>query len=629
MPSSTNDAADNAESTKASGHKARVIRDALAAVKKQMQKIVDAEAGDKGEAVAGWIIRNGKGELQAYGHPAFIQALRNSNLGQHLEEELESYPTPPPLSSGPFLPTLPRDWKKKSPWGGDGLRAVFHRTYSAILPNVRPSYKVRPEWWPARLLFSSPTGPPALGLKTTAEFKAALVELIESAYSHYSQPAGSQPSSPMSSTSEVSARVSSPGLIQSILEDSRTPMGLSRPSQPVAPLQPLPVFNISTGQEDDVRALVSSEPALAMSSVSESLIQDIPRALASSGPALVIPSISEAVVREPSSALASSKPVPAKSSISTRPLALASSEPAIAPRMTRRRALKSGAVAAPASSVPLDNSGHVVTDDLVLRIIRVVRSATGDAVSANFPPASLYTLHDREEAPFLRLPHTTSAAAQIHHMGAPEHWLTSGLVNGEVCVWDTVKLGQTAALRREVAGIYAEVSGDSDGAVHVQHFYPILQSGGSVCGFLACAFLIDYSLGLVPHRRLYKQEEAKATVIRVLNSGQLETCSKPLTSAAEARVRAGSEYLTSVHCCGSTGGGELMVECESCGRWWHVRASCLSFLPAPDRALFIRSTQHLIRDRNASSPPLICCASSSPTPSSQSVSSSHDIFQDY
>ena len=51
---------------------------------------------------------------------------------------------------------------------------------------------------------------------------------------------------------------------------------------------------------------------------------------------------------------------------------------------------------------------------------------------------------------------------------------------------------------------------------------PILQKGGAVCGFLAAAFLLDYAQGLLPHRRVYVQQTAKAAVLHILRTGILK-----------------------------------------------------------------------------------------------------------
>ena len=260
---------------------------------------------------------------------------------------------------------------------------------------------------------------------------------------------------------------------------------------------------------------------------------------------------------------------------------------------------------------------ELTDDDLLLRVIRIVREATGETLSANHPPAALAVTHVREEAPFLRLPSRTLQAAQIHHIATPQHWLVSGLVDGDVCVWDTVRVGQPASLKRELAGLYGDVAGDADGALPVGHYYPLIQRGGTVCGWMASAFLVDYALGLVPHRRRYSQESAKSAVQEVLRSGTLKPCSTPIPTVMAARIRPAVEYFVAPWCCGETGGGELLADCDDCGRWYHVRDKCLRpFMGPAERAVFIRSRRRLLDgSANDAGPPLVCCDRSPASPS--------------
>ena len=110
----------------------------------------------------------------------------------------------------------------------------------------------------------------------------------------------------------------------------------------------------------------------------------------------------------------------------------------------------------------------------------------------------------------------------MHHSAHNEHWLVSGLVEGEVVVWDSLRVSGSPAVRRQLAVLYSDVAGDGDGVVSVRHTYPILQKGGAVCGFLAAAFLIDYAQGLMPHRRVYVQETAKSAVLHILRTGTIK-----------------------------------------------------------------------------------------------------------
>ena len=72
-----------------------------------------------------------------------------------------------------------------------------------------------------------------------------------------------------------------------------------------------------------------------------------------------------------------------------------------------------GAVAAPVSNLPLEDPDHVATDDLLLRVGRLVENFCGASLSANHPPASLAVLDETEQSPFFALPSTTIRAAQV------------------------------------------------------------------------------------------------------------------------------------------------------------------------------------------------------------------------
>ena len=75
--------------------------------------------------------------------------------------------------------------------------------------------------------------------------------------------------------------------------------------------------------------------------------------------------------------------------------------------------VRSGGKAAPLSTLPLEDPNHVATDDLMIRVVRLVERFCGESLSANHSPASLAVLEDTEQSPFFVLPSTTTRAAQV------------------------------------------------------------------------------------------------------------------------------------------------------------------------------------------------------------------------
>ena len=202
-------------------------------------------------------------------------------------------------------------------------------------------------------------------------------------------------------------------------------------------------------------------------------------------------------------------------------------------------------------SIAIIRRGDWLTHDHIIFVNHLLKK--------QFPDVS--GLSDPKFVQDLSFPVSQDPFIQMFHVG--EHWMTvAGVSPSRACVYDSTLYSTSTSTKAQIAAIMNTKERRIELTIEKTQF----QRGGSDCGLFAIAYATDLSIGNNPAAYRYDQGSMRPHLIDCLE----KQC---LTTFRSQVVRPGRplKELIDVHCSCRLpeGAGDEMVECMTCGEWYH------------------------------------------------------------
>ena len=177
---------------------------------------------------------------------------------------------------------------------------------------------------------------------------------------------------------------------------------------------------------------------------------------------------------------------------------------------------------------------------------------------------------------------------QIHHIRDLGHWVTSSSIGQSVAVYDSKFLGGqlSSSLTHQLALSYRllvktedEDGEEMDPTLFIDVPYAQQQNGVSDCGLFAIAFAVHLALGDDAAGLNFDQSKMRQHLLK---------CFQRKTMMPFPQTKAGPHYQTyfphmeiELFCtCQMPETYDDMVECDTCGDWYHLKCVGLQQFPA-------------------------------------------------
>ena len=182
-------------------------------------------------------------------------------------------------------------------------------------------------------------------------------------------------------------------------------------------------------------------------------------------------------------------------------------------------------------------------------------------------------------------------AIQIHHVLNPQHWVTSSSIGQTVAVYDSKFSGGelSSSLTHQLASIYRPLvsTEDEDGdeidppTLYVEVPYVQQQSGIIDCGLFAIAFAVHLAIGDDVSKLNFDQAQMRQHLLKCFQ--KKEMLPFPQTKAGPHHRTYFPGYAIEVYCsCRMPETYDDMVECDTCGDWYHLKCVGLKSIPEED-----------------------------------------------
>lgn len=172
---------------------------------------------------------------------------------------------------------------------------------------------------------------------------------------------------------------------------------------------------------------------------------------------------------------------------------------------------------------------------------------------------------------------------QIFFVEESHHWITTALINGDVCIFDSSFDGRlTASVEMQIAQMYKPLISKHGLLVTVM---PIQQqsTGLNNCGLFSIATAYHIAKGDDIEAITFNENRMRSHLTRCFERQKLTAFPKARQQNSEAR-RPKLQFITiAVHCpCQQPDSIDHMIQCDKCDTWYHYRCAKVKRAPLGD-----------------------------------------------
>lgn len=154
--------------------------------------------------------------------------------------------------------------------------------------------------------------------------------------------------------------------------------------------------------------------------------------------------------------------------------------------------------------------------------------------------------------------------------------------SGCIKIFDSLaSMGVSVETVLQLARIYSVPANHSSLTIHRQSVQQ--QKGDVDCGLFAVAYATEVCLGRNPEEAMFLQSGMRSHLHRCISRGVMSSFPRALQIDPEAVLRPTRGVLTVqvfCYCKMPAQYDASMIECETCGRWYHCR--CVQISDVPD-----------------------------------------------
>ena len=172
----------------------------------------------------------------------------------------------------------------------------------------------------------------------------------------------------------------------------------------------------------------------------------------------------------------------------------------------------------------------------------------------------------------------SNLALQILCDDERHHWILSGLISGEVRIYDSLSSTKfTSGMEKQLLQLYGAAT--SSNALLVTSMPVQQQRGVCDCGMFAIAFAVHTAAGQDVTSLALDQSKMRAHLVKCLEKKELSPF--PQTRRASVKNTKLAHMAIPSYCnCGAPDSMDEMIQCDNCDKWWHFQ--CARIKDAPD-----------------------------------------------